>query len=221
MERALLDSHYVKVLPYLFKGLGDTLIITICGLMLGFILGVLFGFLKLSHNKISYLLANIYIEIIRGSPLLVQILFIYFALPDVTGFNIERVPAAIIAIALNSGAYIAEIVRGAIQSIGKEQMEAGRSLGLTYLQTMTYIIWPQAVIRMIPPLGNQFIISLKDTSLFSVIAVQEFIFQARLYYSGNFAIFESLTMVSLIYLLITIPTSMYLKRLERKLSINN
>lgn len=218
---SILQSHYVRVIPFLFEGLWYTLLITSMGLFLGFFLGIFFGFCKLSKNRIVYAIANIYIELIRGTPLLIQVLFIYFAFPEITGIYIERVRTAILAITINSAAYIAEIVRGAVESINKGQTEAGRSIGLTYGQTMRYIVWPQAFKQMLPSLGNQFIISLKDTSLFSVIAVKEFLFQAKIYYSSTFAVFESLTMVSLIYLLITIPSSMYLRKLERKLEVND
>lgn len=218
---SIFQSHYIKVIPYLLEGLWYTVLITSIGLLFGFILGIAIGFGKLSKNKILYVIANIYVELIRGTPLLIQVLFIYFALPDLIGIYIERVPAAILAISINSAAYVAEIVRGSVESINKGQMEAGRSIGLTYAQTMRYVIWPQAFKHMLPSLGNQFIISLKDTSLFSVIAVKEFLFQARIYYSSTFAVFEALTMVSLIYLIITVPASMYLKRLEGRLEAND
>jgi glutamine transport system permease protein len=163
-------------------------------------------------------MATAYVEVVRGTPILAQILFIYFGLSDLTGININNIVAAIIAIAINAGAYIAEIVRGAVESVDPGQMEAGRSLGLSHGKTMRFVIWPQAFQRMIPPLGNQFIISLKDTSLFSVIAVGEIIFQARQYYSATFSAFEALTMACVLYLMITIPTSVYLRRLERRLA---
>ncbi|WLR51226.1 amino acid ABC transporter permease [Bacillus tianshenii] len=216
---ALLDSHYIKVLPFLWKGLGYTFFITIAGLLIGFVLGAITGIGRLSQSKFVYGLASVYVEVVRGTPLLAQILFIYFGLPGVMGITIDKVTASIIAIAINAGAYIAEIVRGAVYSIDKGQMEAGRSIGLTKSQTMRYIIWPQAFKRMIPPLGNQFVISLKDTSLFSVIAVGEMLFQARQYYNSNFSPFQALAMVCLMYLIITIPTALILRRVERRLDV--
>lgn len=213
------ESHYYRVMPFLFEGLVWTLLITIVGLIIGFILGAIFGFARLSHNKIIYGIATVYVEAVRGTPILAQILFIYFGLSDLTGINIDKISASIIAIAINAGAYIAEIVRGAVYSIDKGQMEAGRSVGLTRNQTMRYIIWPQAFRRMIPPLGNQFVISLKDTSLFSVIAVTELLYMGQQYYGSTFAAFEALTMVCLMYLLITVPTAVYLRRVERRLDV--
>ncbi|WP_181347484.1 amino acid ABC transporter permease [Thalassobacillus sp. CUG 92003] len=215
----LTESHYYRVMPFLFEGLVYTLMITIAGLLIGFVLGAIFGLARLTKNKFIYGIASIYVEVVRGTPILAQILFIYFGLPDLLEWNIDKVTASIIAIALNAGAYIAEIVRGAVYSIDKGQSEAGRSIGLNKSQTMRYIIWPQAFRRMIPPLGNQFIISLKDTSLFSVIAVSELLYMGQQYYGTTFAAFEALTMVCVLYLCITIPTSLYLRKVERRLDV--
>lgn len=129
------------------------------------------------------------------------------------------VTAGIIVIAVNSGAYIAEIVRGAVQSIAKGQVEAGRSLGLTHNQTMRYIVWPQAFKRMIPPLGNQFIISIKDTSLLSVILVPELMFQGRLIASNYFNAVEIYTTVAVFYLIITLTLSYILRMIEKRLDV--
>src|SRR5699024_8294518 len=165
-------------LPELKTGLYYTLLISIVGLLIGFFLGAIFGLGRVSKNKFAYSISTIYIEIVLGSPVLIQAIWIFYALPLIIDFNLDSIVAGIIVIAINSGAYIAEIVRGAVESIEKGQMEAGRSLGLTRRQTMWHIIWPQALKRMIPPLGNQFIISIKDTSLLSVILVPELIFQS-------------------------------------------
>jgi glutamine transport system permease protein len=215
----LMESHYVRVLPFLFKGLGYTLLITIVGLLFGFMFGALAGLGRLSKNKFVYGISSVYVEVIRGTPILAQILFIYFGLSDLTGLNVDKITASIIAIAINAGAYIAEVVRGAVYSIDKGQEEAGRSIGLTKSQTMRYIIWPQAFKRMIPPLGNQFVISLKDTSLFSVIAVSEMLYMGQQYYGTTFAAFEALTMVCIMYLCITIPTALVLRKVERRLDV--
>ncbi|MEX2607712.1 MAG: amino acid ABC transporter permease [Kiritimatiellia bacterium] len=212
-----MDSPYIEVLPFLFRGLGWTLLITFTGLLFGFGLGTAAGLARLSRKGFCRGLATVYVEVIRGTPILAQLLFVYFGLSELLSMNIHKLAAAILAIAVNSGAYIAEIVRGAVQSIDVGQREAGRSLGLSRSQTMRYVIWPQALRRMIPPLGNQFIISLKDTSLFSVIAVGEILYQARQYYQSTFAPFEALTMACLLYLLITIPSSVYLRRVEQRL----
>src|SRR5699024_4080029 len=143
----------------------------------------------------------------HGNPVPVQAIWIYFALPLIVGFNIPSLAAGIIVIGLNSGAYIAEIVRGAVQSVEKGQMATWRALGLSRRLTMRYVIWPQAFKRMIPPLGNQFIISIKDTSLLSVILVPELIFQGRLIASNHFNAVEIYTTVAIFYLVITLTLS--------------
>jgi glutamine transport system permease protein len=212
-----MNSPYIEVLPFLFRGLGWTLLITFTGLVLGFGLGALAGLARLSRKGFCRGLSTVYVEVIRGTPILAQLLFVYFGVSELLSMNIHKLAAAILAIAVNSGAYIAEIVRGAVQSIDPGQREAAQSLGFSRSQIMRHVIWPQAFRRMIPPLGNQFIISMKDTSLFSVIAVGEILYQARQYYNSTFAPFEALTMACLMYLLITIPSSVYLRRLELRM----
>lgn len=220
MIDAIMQSHYIKSLPFLFEGIVWTLGITIFGLFLGFIVGAIAGLWRISKSRILRAISTVYVEVIRGTPILVQVLFIYYGLSqDLIGFNIDKLTAAIIAITVNAGAYIAEIVRGAVESVDKGQHEAGRSVGLSQGQTMRYIIWPQAFKRMIPPLGNQFVISLKDTSLFSVIAVGEVLYMGKQYYNTTFSQFETLSMVCVFYLAITIPAAIYLRRLERKLDV--
>ncbi|AVQ98334.1 glutamine transport system permease protein GlnP [Oceanobacillus picturae] len=220
MIYTIMDTAYIKSLPFLIDGLKITLSITVIGLFLGMIIGSLAGLGKLSKNKFIRGFWSVYVEVVRGTPILAQALFLYYGVSeDLIGLNISSFTAGVIAIAVNAGAYIAEIVRGAVYSIDKGQHEAGRSMGLTEKQTMRYIIWPQAFKRMIPPLGNQFIISLKDTSVFSVIVVHDVVFMAKEYYNTTFEIFETLVMVCLLYLCITIPTALYLNRLERKLDV--
>ena len=208
----------VDYIPALLQGLYYTLLISVIGLIIGFILGAIFGLGRISRSKILYGISAIYVEVLRGTPVLVQAIWIYFALPLIVGFNIPSLAAGIIVIGLNSGAYIAEIVRGAVQSVEKGQMEAGRSLGLSQHLTMRYVIWPQAFKRMIPPLGNQFIISIKDTSLLSVILVPELIFQGRLIASNHLNAVEIYTTVALFYLVITLTLSKILNLMEKRLN---
>jgi glutamine transport system permease protein len=219
MESRFNWAGVIDFLPELGTGLYYTLLISIIGLIIGFILGAIFGLGRISKNKIFYSISSIYIEVIRGTPVLVQAIWIFFALPLITGYNMASVTAGIIVIAVNSGAYLAEIVRGAVQSIAKGQVEAGRSLGLTHNQTMRYIVWPQAFKRMIPPLGNQFIISIKDTSLLSVILVPELMFQGRLIASNYFNAVEIYTTVAVFYLIITLTLSFILRMIEKRLDV--
>lgn len=212
-------EYIIGVMPYLVKGIQLTFIITIVGVFIGFIIGTFAGIGRLSKSKVIFWISTVYVEVIRGTPILVQILFLYFGFSDVFGINLDKITASIIAIAINAGAYVAEIVRGGIQSIDKGQSEAGRSLGLTSAQTMRYIVWPQAFKRIIPPLGNQFIISLKDTSLFSVIAVHELLYMGKSYAASTFVYFEPYLMVGIFYLIITIPSSLILRKVERRLDV--
>ena len=211
----------VDYIPALLQGLYYTLLISVVGLIIGFILGAIFGLGRISRSKILYGISAVYVEVLRGTPVLVQAIWIYFALPLIVGFNIPSLAAGIIVIGLNSGAYIAEIVRGAVQSVEKGQMEAGRSLGLSRHLTMRYVIWPQAFKRMIPPLGNQFIISIKDTSLLSVILVPELLYQGRAIASNHFNAVEIYTTVAVFYLAITLTLSLVLRGVERRLEAHS
>lgn len=202
--------------PYLLEGIPWTLAISFGGLAIGFVLGILFGLLSLSPSRLLSWIATAYIEIFRGTPVLVQVLFIFYGLPQIIGGPIDALTAGIAAIALNSAAYISEIVRGGVQSIARGQREAGLSLGLSTPQTFRYVIWPQALRRMIPALGNQGIVSIKDTSLFSVIGVGELVRQGQIYIATTFNALETYFMVALLYLVITLSLSFGLRMLERR-----
>lgn len=207
----------LETFPLLMSGVKLTIIITLAGLFFGFIIGAVTGLMKLSKNIFFRNLGGAYVEAIRGTPLIVQVMFLYFGLPMAVGMRISPITAGIVAIAVNSGAYIAEIVRGAVQSIDVGQVEAGRSIGLTRTQTMLYIIWPQAFRRMIPPLGNQFIISLKDTSLLVVIGVAELTRVGQEIIAVNFRAFEVWLTVGIVYLMMTLSIAKVLKITEDRL----
>ena len=206
-------------IPVLLVGVKLTIWITFFGLLIGFFLGTLAGLGKTVRSQILNKISAVYIETIRGTPLMVQVMFIYFGLPMAAGTRVPPLVAGVTAIALNSGAYIAEIVRGAIQSIDRGQSEAGRSIGLTRFQTVLYVIWPQAFKRMIPPLGNQFIISLKDTSLLVVIGVGELTRTGQEIIAVNFRAFEVWTTVALMYLVLTLTLAKLLAVTEKRLEI--
>lgn len=211
-------SAVLNAVPTLLNGAKFTLIITTGGLVFGFILGTIAGLMKLSSNPILKPVASAYIEAIRGTPFMVQVMFLYFGVPLALGTRIPSLLAAIIALSMNAGAYIAEIVRGAVQSIDRGQIEAGRSIGLTHRQTMLYVVWPQAFRRMIPPLGNQFIISLKDTSLLVVIGVGELTRTGQEIVAENFRAFEVWLAVAVIYFVMTYTLSLVLRRVEYRVS---
>lgn len=210
-------SVVVDTLPMLMRGVWYTIYLTVGGLFFGFLLGVTAGLMKIARPWLARKAANAYVELIRGTPMLVQAMFLYYGVPMAVGIRIPPLMAGIIIIAINSGAYIAEIVRGAIQSINIGQTEAGRSIGLTRAQTMRYIIWPQAFKRMIPPLGNQFIISLKDTSLLMVIGVGELLRTGQEIVAVNFRAFEVYMAVAMVYLVMTMSIAKALKTLENRL----
>ncbi|MBC16697.1 MAG: nickel transporter [Desulfovibrio sp.] len=212
-------SVVIDSIPLLMGGAKITIILTIGGLFFGFIIGAVTGMMKLSRNMLVRKIAGIYIESIRGTPMLVQAMFLYFGVPMALGIRIPAMMAGIIVIAINSGAYIAEIVRGAVQSINTGQAEAGRSIGLTRFQTMRYVVWPQAFRRMIPPLGNQFIISLKDTSLLMIIGVGELLRTGDEIVAVNFRSFEVYLACGLVYLAMTMSIAKALKIVEKRMHI--
>ena len=210
-------SFLSVLLPMLFRGLKVTLFIAIIGIVLGSILGGITGFALQSNNKVAKFIANIYIWIIRGTPIIVQALYIYYVLPKLTNIDFSSNTAGIMVIAFNSGAFIAEIVRGALESIDPGQREAGLSLGLTPSQTLWHLIVPPAFRSMLPALFNQFIISVKDTALLSVIVVNEITKQISNYTSTTFKTIEGYTTGALFYLFIISILILLQKQVERKI----
>ncbi len=207
-------------LPLLLEGAKMTLLISVLGLLGGLVIGVVAGFARVYGSWISSRIALVFIEIIRGTPIVVQVMFIYFALPMIlTSVRIDPFAAAVVTIMINSGAYIAEITRGSVLSIHKGFREAGLALGLSKRDTLRHVIAPLALRRMLPPLGNQWIISIKDTSLFIVIGVAELTRSGQEIIAGNFRALEIWSAVAVIYLVITLVLSFLLRLLERKLKI--
>ena len=214
------DSRYIwDALPLLMQGFQLTLIMSLSGLLGGLIIGLLAGTCRALGGTISKTVSLVFVELIRGTPIMVQVMFIYFALPMVLPVRIDPVPAAIITIVINSGAYIAEITRGAILSINKGFKEASLAMGLSPRSTLWHVIMPLAFRRMIPALGNQWIISIKDTSLFIVIGVAELTRQGQEIIAGNFRALEVWTAVAMIYLFLTLCLSFLLKQVEKRIHI--
>ena len=201
-------------LPLLLMGAGITVKITALSVTVGIIIGLFMGIARIARFRIFRIIAAIYVDFFRGTPLLVQFFLVYFALPLLTGQRSDPYVAAISACGLNSGAYVAEIFRSGIQSIDKGQMEAGRSLGMTWVQTMRYIIIPQAFKRVIPQLGNEFIALLKDSSLVSVIGFEELTRRGQLIIAKTYASVEIWTCVAIIYLVMTLSISRLVAYLE-------
>jgi len=194
----------VQSLPLLLGGALVTIEITAIAVSIGFLLGLFVSICRLSGVKIVQFIAVSYVNIIRGTPMLVQIFLIYFALPMIVGQRIDPFVAAVAACSINSGAYVSEIFRAGIQSVDKGQMEAGRSLGLSWGQTMQYVILPQAFKHVIPPLGNEFISMTKETSLVSVIGFEELTRRGQLIIAKTYGSFEIWITVAAIYLVMTL-----------------
>lgn len=211
----------VRSFSLLLAGAAVTVQITALSVGFGLLIGMFVGMARLSKLLPVRAAAAVYVDFIRGTPLLVQIFLIYFALPILLGARIDPFVAAITACSINSGAYVAEIFRAGIQSIDKGQMEAGRSLGMTWPQTMRHIILPQAFKRVIPPLGNEFIAMLKDSSLVSVIGFEELTRRGQLIIARTYGSFEIWLTVAFIYLLMTFTISRLVDYLERRYKIDD
>lgn len=212
-------SVIVEAMPDLMKGAGVTLQIAGVGLVGGLLLGILLGLVRAYAPKLFNAIALVYIEIIRGTPIIVQVMFIYFAIPIMTGRRVDAMAAAIVAIVVNSSAYIAELVRGAFLALPKGLTEAGLAMGLPFWKVLLTILAPVAIRRLIPPLGNQFITSLKDTSLFTVISVAELTRTGQEIMATNFKAVEIWTAIAIIYLIMTGILSGILRITERKMRI--
>ena len=208
----------VQSMPALLKGLLLTLAATALSLVFASVLGVVFGFLKVSGNKILQSIASVYVDIFRGTPLLVQAFFFYFGLPTALGIKLDVLTAGVITLSLNAGAYMTEIVRGGIQSVDTGQMEAARSLGLNWMQSMRKIIVPQAVKIMTPSFINQFVITLKDTSLLAVLGFAELTYQGQQIIARNFRSFEVWLIVGAMYFIVISALTKLSNRIDRRIN---
>lgn len=216
---------------YLLRGLGTTLLVTLFALLLGLALGFIVAIVRSTHDKVctqkgghfflrfGNVLSKIYLTIIRGTPTTVQLLIIYFVIFG--SVKIDKVLCAVLAFGINSGAYVAEIIRSGIMSIDNGQTEAGRSLGLNFRRTMTFIIMPQALKNVLPALGNEFIVLLKETSISGYIALQDLTKGGDIIRSQTYSAFMPLIAVALIYLVIVMGLSKLLTLLERRLARND
>ena len=219
-----MDSSSLTViwnaLPALLAGAWITIQLTAASVLFGSLGGIAVGVARLSKFWPLRVLARAYIEFFRGTPLIVQLFIIYFGIPSLFGgeISINSWTAAILGLSLNSTAYLAEIVRAGIQSVEVGQKEAAESLGLDGRQTLFNVIFPQALRRMIPPLGNEFVVLLKDTSLVAFIGYRELLRQGQLILARNFRVFEIYIAIALIYLAMTLLSSWCFGRLERKMN---
>ncbi|MEK0397999.1 ABC transporter substrate-binding protein/permease [Tetragenococcus halophilus] len=214
------QGFFAKYYPYYLSGTGYTILLAIIGVIFGIILGVIFALMKLSSIKILRVLASIYIEYVRGTPLLVQIFIVYFG-TGILGLDFSRFVAGCIALSLNSAAYVAEIIRAGINGVDKGQMEAARSLGMDRTESMRYIIFPQAIKNILPALGNELVTVIKESSVISVIGVSELIFQAGNVQGASFKPFLPYLIVSLIYFVLTFTLSRLLGFAERRMKTSD
>jgi polar amino acid transport system permease protein len=211
-----LTEEFFRTLPFFWKPLLLTFELTVASVIVGSIIGLFVALLKVSKFKLGQIIANVYIMVIRGTPLIVQIFVLYFGFYKM--IDLGQFWSAALALAIHSGAYIAEIFRGSIQSIDKGQMEAGLSLGMSSSQTMRRIILPQAMKRSIPPLGNQFILSLKESSLAAFIAMDELFSLARRLSAETFDEMTYFLIVALYYLVIVMIFTYVVHRMEKRLA---
>jgi polar amino acid transport system permease protein len=197
--------HYRGLILY---GLGITIIYTIVTIGIGMVIGLVTGLLRLSSNKLITLPLTAYVEVFRCTPLLVQIIWFYYAFPVIIGIDIPAVIAAGMVLSLYTGAFYAEIVRGGVNSIERGQWDAARSIGLRYVQMMRLVILPQAFRRMIPPFMNQSIIQLKNTSLVSTIAVADLLYEGQMITAATYRPLEVYTMVAVLYFAVLFPLTL-------------
>jgi len=204
-----------EILPFLLKGALLTVFFSATSEVIGIIIGLATSMIRVTRIKVLNQLAVVYVDLFRGTPLLMQIIFIYYALPYL-GINLPAIVAGIVALSVNSGAYVSEIFRAGIESIDKGQTEAARSLGLSYMQAMRYVVIPQTIKRVLPPLTNEFVALIKDSSLLSVIAISELMRTSKEMMTWKLNP-SSLTAAAIIYLIITLPLTRYVSYMEKKL----
>lgn len=213
--------------PLLLSAMGQTLVLALSGLFFACILGVIFGMMSVTHSKVCRAIAAIFVNLVRGVPMIVLAYFVYFGIPYLWNTILARpfdyrltltaLAAGTICLALNCGAYMAEIIRAGIQSVDKGQMEAARSLGLTWSRSMYRVVMPQAIKTMIPSIINQFIITLKDTSILSVIGFPELVNTAKNVVAATFMSFQTWIIVGAMYLIVILCLQQVAAVLERKL----
>lgn len=215
------DNSFLGLLtstfPLLMAGLKMTLILTVVSIVIALALGVLFGLMRVSRSIWLRAIGTVYVDVFRGTPLLVQAFFIYFGIPTAMGIQMTAMTAGIITLSLNAGAYMTEIVRGGIQAVDSGQMEAARSLGIGYLPTMRKVILPQAIRTMVPSYINQFVITLKDTSILSVIGIAELTQTGRIIIARNFQSFNMWLIIGIIYFVVIIALTKFSDRVEKRL----
>lgn len=208
---------FIECLPSLLSGIQMTIKIAVLALLFAFIIGMIVALMSISKNKIIKSIATVYVNLVRGVPVFVLAIYIYFGIAALLNITFTSFVAAVITLSINASAYLAEIFRGGIEAIDFGQTEAARSLGLSYGKTMIYVILPQAIKIMIPSLMNQFITTLKDTSILSVITVRELMMNSQIIVARNFKAFEIYTFAVVFYIVVVNVLSWISRRLEKRL----
>lgn len=214
MDRFL--EHSANILPRLTEAFGISLSVTVVSAFFGLLLGLLVALIRISRNRALTSAAGFYVTIFRGTPLLLQIVVVYYGLPEL-GITLPAFASGVLALSLNSGAYMAEIIRAAIQSVDKGQMEAARSLGMSYLLAMRRIILPQTFRRLLPPTVNELAALTKDSSLVSVITITELMKASQHFVSRTALVFQTYFWTALFYLVVTVALTKLADHYERKL----
>ncbi|WP_289145549.1 ABC transporter permease subunit [Staphylococcus aureus] len=216
------DSGFIsKYGSFFLKGIKITILISLIGVALGSILGAFVALMKLSKIKIISWIASIYIEILRGTPMLVQVFIVFFGITSALGLDISALVCGTIALVINSSAYIAEIIRAGINAVDKGQMEAARSLGLNYRQTMKSVIMPQAIKNILPALGNEFVTLIKESSIVSTIGVGEIMFNAQVVQGISFDPFTPLIVAAALYFVLTFVLTRIMNMIEGRLNASD
>lgn len=218
--KGLSFSFLDKYFSLFIEGLGWTLLIALLAVVFGVILGSVLCFMKKAKIKLLKALAGIYIEIIRGTPLLLQIYIVYFGLNSF-GIKLNAFTSAIIALSLNSAAYVAEIIRSGIEAVDKGQMEAARSLGMTSKMAMINIILPQAIKNILPAIGNEFVAVIKESSMASVIGVAEIMYASKIVTGATYRSMEPLIVAAIFYFILTFTLGRLMGYLERRLKASD
>jgi len=208
----------LSALPFLLAGALKTVEVVVLALFFGVLCGLVGGFAKLSSNKLLRGAAGVYVSVIRGTPFVVQLFFVYYGFPQF-GLEVPAMVAAVGTLAFYSGSYQTEIVRGAIQSIERGQIEAAQALGFSYWQTMRLVVFPQALLRMLPPLGNEFVALTKNSALVSLVTVQELFLTAQMVISSTFQNFAIFLTIGVMYYVMTSAVGALTQYLERRLKI--
>jgi len=216
---ALFDfAGSVEYLPDLLRAALVSVEITVCVMLISLVFGLIIALMRVSHSRALRVISTFYVEVIRGTPCLLQLFYIYFVLPAF-GIRLDPFPAGVVGLSVNYSAYLSEVYRAGIVAVPRGQLEASQALGMSRRLMMRLIILPQAIRVVVPPLGNYFISLFKDTSLVSIVTVKELMFTGQIIAATNFQYFTIFTIIGIIYLSLSYPSSLFVSYLERRMKV--